>query len=115
MKYDFEPVGSLLKMPQRPTALFVCSDFMALAVVRFIKEMGLRIPDDISVISFDNIELCNYLAEPLTTVGFSLEAMAAEAVGILEEFWASEGEIKARDVRIPARLMVRKSTARPKP
>ena len=43
MGYLPNPVGSLLKMPQRPTALFVCSDFMALAVVRFIKEMGLRI------------------------------------------------------------------------
>jgi len=111
MTYDFAPIRAVLDLPDPPTAIFSCSDFIALAVMRFLKDGGWRIPDDISVMGFDNIELCNYLAEPLTSVGFSLDEMAAQAVQILQDFWASDGNICARDICIPARLFIRKSTA----
>ncbi len=58
----------ILAMEKRPTAVFCFNDLMALGLISRLQENGVRVPDDISVIGYDNIELSGYFSPPLTTV-----------------------------------------------
>ena len=58
----------ILAMENRPTAVFCFNDLMALGVISRLQENGVRVPDDISIIGYDNIELSGYFSPPLTTV-----------------------------------------------
>ncbi|MGF1765570.1 substrate-binding domain-containing protein [Aliivibrio kagoshimensis] len=75
----------LLNQPQRPTAIFCFNDIMALATISKIQQMGLRIPEDISVIGYDNIDLSAYFSPPLTTIHQPKRRVGKTAVEILLE------------------------------
>ncbi|KGQ49912.1 substrate-binding domain-containing protein [Gallibacterium anatis] len=70
--FDFEGgvegMKKLLQITPRPTAVFACSDTIAVGVYQVAWQQGLRIPQDISVIGYDNIMLAQYLTPPLTTI-----------------------------------------------
>ncbi len=69
------------KLSERPTAIFCTSDVYALGAIRYFKENGIKIPDDVSVIGADNIIACKYLEPSLTTVDYDkalLGSMACE-------------------------------------
>lgn len=70
------------KMPDL-TAVFAMSDTMALGAIRAIRDRGLRVPEDISVVGFDGIELGNYLTPKLTTIRQDSETIARRSVEIL--------------------------------
>lgn len=78
-------VDKLLAMEVRPTALFCFNDIMALAAISRIKQSGLRVPEDISVIGYDNIELSAYFSPPLTTIHQPKRRVGKTAVEILLE------------------------------
>ena len=71
----------LMRHEERPTGVFMFNDFMAYGVYRGITKSGLRIPDDISVVGFDDIPQVKYLDPPLTTLRHSL----ADTAGIIFE------------------------------
>ncbi|WP_344804266.1 LacI family DNA-binding transcriptional regulator [Microlunatus ginsengisoli] len=74
----------LLDLPRPPTALFCCTDRMAMGAYDAIKERGLRIPDDVAVVGFDDqVIISAYLRPPLTTVALPFEEMGARAVEVL--------------------------------
>jgi LacI family transcriptional regulator len=64
----YEMMSELLEGNDIPTAVFTASDTMAVGAMKAIEEKGLQIPEDISVVGFDDIELCNYTTPALTTV-----------------------------------------------
>src|SRR6185436_14243203 len=64
----YRAMGELLQQPRRPSAVFVCNDLMAIGALCAVHEHGLRVPDDMSVIGFDDIELALFTSPPLTTV-----------------------------------------------
>jgi len=64
----YEAMNELLKVKPTPTAVFVASDVVALGAILAIKRKGLRIPDDIAMVGFDNIPLAEYYDPPLTTL-----------------------------------------------
>ncbi|MBQ7796589.1 MAG: LacI family DNA-binding transcriptional regulator [Lachnospiraceae bacterium] len=70
------------KMPDL-TAVFAMSDTMALGAIRAIRDRGLRVPEDISVVGFDGIELGNYMSPKLTTIRQDREIIARRSVEIL--------------------------------
>lgn len=72
----------LNKMPDL-TAVFAMSDTMALGAIRAIRDRGMQVPEDISVVGFDGIELGNYLTPKLTTIRQDRETIAARSVEIL--------------------------------
>jgi LacI family transcriptional regulator len=74
---------ALLALPEPPTAVFACNDMMALGAMRAIKRAGLRVPQDISVIGFDDTPLASLVFPPLTTVLQPVKAMADLAVELL--------------------------------
>lgn len=65
----------LLSSPQRPTALFVNADSICASAYRACHALGLRIPEDVSVIGFDNKEFDDYMTPPLTSISFPLNEM----------------------------------------
>lgn len=76
-------VKKLLMSENRPTAVFTCNDTMALGAYKAIAELGLKIPEDISIIGFDNSQLSQYMSPPLTSVNVSLPEAAKCSVDML--------------------------------
>ncbi|KIG23307.1 substrate-binding domain-containing protein [Haemophilus influenzae] len=70
--FDFEGgvlgIQSLLTQSSRPTAVFCCSDTIAVGAYQAIQQQGLRIPQDLSIMGYDDIELARYLSPPLSTI-----------------------------------------------
>ena len=75
----------MLQAPKRPTAVVVASDPMAVGVYRAINDAGLRIPDDISVVSFDDIDIAQYMTPALSCVRMNAEEMGCLAVRLAKE------------------------------
>jgi DNA-binding LacI/PurR family transcriptional regulator len=71
------------KKGKRPTAILCANDLMALGVIRYCREQGFRIPDDISVTGFDDIPLAEFLDPPLTTVAQPGREMGVAATKVL--------------------------------
>lgn len=82
-KSGYEGMKYLLNLPSPPSAVFFANDNMALAAMKLIKEKGLRIPEDISIVGFDDIEAASQLDPPLTTVKQPLYKMGEEAAKLL--------------------------------
>ena len=72
-------------MEDRPTAVFCFNDTMALGLMSRLQQQGIRIPEDISVIGYDNIELAEYFSPPLTTVHQPKRRVGKNAFEILLE------------------------------
>lgn len=106
----------LLDLPQPPTAIFCFTDRMALGVYDAIHGRGLRIPEDISVIGFDNEEdLAAKLDPPLSTVVLPHDEMARRAVHALLELVENAAPPPPRLNKIECPLILRDSVAGPKP
>lgn len=78
-----EPVKRLLTHPERPTALFAASDDMAVAAIEVALELGLRVPEDVSVVGFDDSPVAAFARVPLTTVWQSLSQVGLLSVEVL--------------------------------
>jgi DNA-binding LacI/PurR family transcriptional regulator len=101
----------LLRRPDRPTAIFADDDLMAFGVYLAAREADLTIPDDLSVVGFDDIDLARVLAPPLTTVAADAEGLGAASFEAL--FTVLSGGEAARERVLPVELVVRGSTAPP--
>lgn len=102
----------LLSLPDRPTAIFVSNDEMAAAACSVAHRMGLRIPEDLSIVGFDDAPIASAIWPALTTVRQPYLDMARRTLQILNAAGDSvrESDIQARHV-IPHELIVRESTA----
>lgn len=106
----YEATCLLLSERQDFTALVAGSDLMAIGALRAIYEYGLRVPDDISVTGFDDVDLCRYTYPPLTTVRQERIAMGQGAVQLLLSMIEDEAAIEPSPLLVPTRLIVRHST-----
>jgi len=107
---SYEPMQRLLDLPEPPTAVFIGSDVVALGAIDAIHNRGLRIPDDISVIGFDDVSLGKYLRPPLTTVHLPAYDLGRKAGEMVLRIIAGENP-SALSVLLPTRLIIRSSTA----
>ncbi len=78
-------VEEIKKLPELPSAFFCCNDIEAITVINALKSMNLSVPDDISMVGFDNIESSKNITPELTTMHISKEAMGQRAVRSLLE------------------------------
>ncbi|MDP9914014.1 LacI family transcriptional regulator [Variovorax boronicumulans] len=107
----YEAMHAILRTEQKPSAVFVCNDLMAIGALRAAHESGVRVPDELSIVGFDDIELSAYTSPPLTTVAQPKERIGALAVDMLLERMGGKRR-DARKVVLQPELRVRASTAR---
>jgi len=100
----------LLSLRQSPTAVLMSNDLTAIGALRAISHAGLRVPEDISVIGFDDIELAQYTQPPLTTVRLSRDEIGCKAFDALYRF-AQGISTKGQRLRVNTTLVLRESTA----
>jgi len=94
------------------TGIFASNDMMAIGVLRAAAELGIKVPQALSVVGFDDIELSRYVFPALTTVGCSIKQLGHEAGRVLIERIENPGA-QLKDVLLTLRLVVRESTAAP--
>ncbi|GAB4579474.1 MAG: LacI family DNA-binding transcriptional regulator [Anaerolineales bacterium] len=98
----------LLNLPDRPTAIFASNDMSAMGVYRAAEEAGLRIPEDLSVIGFDNLHDSAFLNPPLTTIDQFISEMGNIAVEMIVKL--IKGEALPKHIhKMPTQLVIRKS------
>ncbi|MFC9427132.1 LacI family DNA-binding transcriptional regulator [Streptomyces sp. NPDC056987] len=105
--------SALLDLPDRPTAVFAGSDGQAAGVYQMARARGLRVPEDLSVVGFDDTTICTMLAPPLTTVRQPLAEMAAEGVRLIAQERSRPGSSQGRRIELATSLVVRDSTTPP--
>jgi DNA-binding LacI/PurR family transcriptional regulator len=116
-------LGALLRVSPKPTAIVASTDALAIGVLRGALLRGIKVPDELSVIGFDDIPMARSTVPDLTTIRMPMEAMAAEAIVLAVGPFGGEadgtnGSTRQRPGRsanrvFPPSLVVRKSTASP--
>lgn len=109
----FVATRNLLDATPCPTALFVQTDVMAMGALGALRERGIRVPEQCSVVGCDDLSVAAYLSPPLTTVRVSFEETGTRAVQLLLR--SIRGEPVPDVDLLPVHLVVRQSTARPPP
>jgi DNA-binding LacI/PurR family transcriptional regulator len=101
-----------LQRTVRPDAIFVCNDYVAFQVVQVADALGVRIPEDLALVGFDNVSYTDYFGVPLTTVEQHRHQIGATAAALLLERIAGRRMHVGRVV-IATRLIVRRSSGYP--
>lgn len=111
-KTDFEePVRSLCLGPSRPTAFFVAADIEAIRLMDYLRVLGLRVPDDCSIIGFDDLFFGAYTAPRLTTVAQDIRRKAQIAIDVLFRHIKNK-EAPAESIILDVELIQRESVRR---
>jgi LacI family transcriptional regulator len=105
----FQAGRELLDLDPRPTAIFSCNDQQALGVYEAARQRGLRIPQDLSVVGFDDLPVARWVSPPLTTVRQPLAEMGRAAAQMLGELIENR-PLPSRRVELATELITREST-----
>ncbi|MCD6408312.1 substrate-binding domain-containing protein, partial [bacterium] len=109
MKTGYRETFELLEGKEKPTAIFCAHDLIAMSCLQALNEMRVKIPEEISVLGFDNLPLSSLSHPPLTTISQNFKAIGEKAVEVLIE--KVEGKnLKVRRYKIPAKLKIRETT-----
>lgn len=100
----------LLDLPEPPTAIFAFNDNHAIGAIRAARARGLRVPDDLSIVGFDDVEHATVVTPALTTVRQPLAEMGRTAVSLLMRLLEGHG-LETLHIELGTRLVVRESTA----
>ena len=109
----FVGASTLLDLPDPPTAIFASNDVMAMGVMDAVRNRGLRVPEDVSVIGFDDIPQASLIRPTLTTINQPLEKMGRVATQMLLDLLQNP-EKKAERIELPTQLVVRDSCNAPR-
>jgi LacI family transcriptional regulator len=107
-----DAAAALLDLRDPPTAIFASNDNLAIGAMRAVLERGLRIPDDVSIVGFDDIELAASVFPRLTTVRQPLAELGRTAVSLLNRLIDGQ-PTEALRIELATRLVLRESTAPP--
>ncbi|TXC91078.1 LacI family transcriptional regulator [Metabacillus litoralis] len=111
----FDSVGGqkamdkLLLLKNRPTAVYVAGDLMALGAMKSIRKHGLKIPEDISIVGYDDIELAVHSTPSLTTIRQNTDLIGAQAADLLLQQINAKKKIPI-GMTVPVELIIREST-----
>jgi DNA-binding LacI/PurR family transcriptional regulator len=100
----------MLVRPDRPTAIFACNDWMAIRAIRAAHSAGLRLPEELSLVGFDNLDVSEYLSPPLTTVAQNTDLLGSEAARRLLALIEGESMSDVLTL-VPTQLIIRRSTS----
>ena len=111
--HAYEQTTALLRLPEPPTAIFAANDEIAIGAISAARDLGLSVPNDLSVVGFDDTPSVMHLSPPLTTLRQPLAAIGELATNLLIER-VTKGSVAAEMHLIEPELMVRASTAPPR-
>lgn len=100
----YEAAMDLFGGPGRPRAVFVSSDVQTIGVLNALHDLGLHVPDDVALFSFDGTRLSQYLVPPVSAIRQPIQTMAATAMDVLER-----GNETATDITVPFEVLLRES------
>jgi len=106
----FESALTLLDLPDPPTAIFAFNDNLAIGAMRAARARGLRVPEELSIVGFDDTEQAPIVTPALTTVRQPLAEMGRTAVSLLNRLLDKQ-RVEALGIELATRLVVRESTA----
>jgi len=116
----YEPVfsggyrGADEALAARVTAIFAYNDMVALGVMSRLADRGVRVPDEVSVVGFDDIEVASMTSPPLTTVAIPVEAVARASAALLLSLLAETTPQRPAAQELATRLVIRNTTGVPK-
>ena len=108
-----EAVKKILNCKNIPSVIMNASDFIAVGVVRALKELKIKIPEEISVVGFDNILMSLYTDPLLTTIKQPKKQMGITAINLLLDIIKGK-RVKEKNIVLPTELIVRQSVAKPR-
>jgi LacI family transcriptional regulator len=106
---SYQAARQLLELPSRPTALLAINDFLAVGALRAIRDLNLNVPQDVSLVGYDDVPLSKYLVPRLSTASKNGEKMGREAMRLLLAR-LQDPDRPRQEIRLPARLILREST-----
>ena len=106
---SYHATRQLLELPSPPTALLAINDFLAVGALRAIRDLGLTVPEDVSLVGYDDIPLAKYLVPRLSSASKNGEILGREAIRLLLAR-LQDPDRPRQTVRLPARLILREST-----
>ncbi len=101
-----EAMDSLLKLDNRPTAIFAASDIMALGAIKSCHQKGLNVPDDISVIGYDNLKMLEWISPRISSVAQDMRKIGRECARILLDKIEKPNYKRVDSVMIPTTLII---------
>ena len=104
----YEGAHALMRLPKRPSAIFCANDLMAVGCYEALRELGLRIPDDVAVMGYDDREIARHLHPPLTTVLLPHFEMGTIAAELLFDM-AARLAARADQIKVECPIVERKS------
>ena len=108
----YEGMKKILAAPDLPTAVFCANDEIAVGAIRAVHEAGLTVPDDLSIVGFDNVSLAANFLPAVTTIRQPVQELASEATSALIDLIESEKPVVSKV--FTTELIIRDSTSRPK-
>jgi DNA-binding LacI/PurR family transcriptional regulator len=104
-----EAYASLIRRRPAPTAIFAADDLIAIGAVAAARRDGCAVPEDVSIIGFDDVLMARYMSPPLTTIRQNAMAMGEQAVGLI----VAPETARQRKIQLPVSLQVRGTTSVP--
>ncbi len=111
-QFGMSALPHLLAAAEPPTAAFVASDYIALGVLSAAEVHGIKVPDDLSIVGFDDIRFSQYVRPRLTTIRSPVDRLAQQGVELLFER-LQDPQAPARTQVLPVELVIRESAAAP--
>ncbi len=108
-KFGYQAAAKIMRQNTGITAIFTCNDAMAIGVLQYLKENKIKVPEDISIIGFDDVEANLAMDPPLTTISVPMVDMGIEAMKLMTEV-LQDKKVGARKVIMPVELIIRMST-----
>jgi len=105
----YQAAVQLLQLPEPPTAIIAINDLLAIGALRAAADLGLHIPADLSLVSYDDIPEAKYLIPRLTTVSKDAARLGREAVRLVLERIQDPSRPRQR-IDVPAQFIIREST-----
>ena len=100
-----------LGLQQRPTAVICANDSMALGAISILHQLGMQVPDDFSIVGFDDIQIAEQITPPLTTVSVPIDRIAECAFDMLEKLIDGKA-LDNRHIALEAHLVTRGTTSK---
>ncbi len=105
----YAAVAGILELKPRPTAIFAANDAMAIGALSALREAGMRVPEDLAIVGFDDIPITRYVSPPLTSIQVAISEFGTRAVEQLMRASAAKNQHPRQQQILPTTLVVRRS------